>query len=63
MKYTYETITELGNEAIKRTDEIGLVAWIPLDLANSDYQRYLNPEAEQSTLGLVNSDNPAKPVV
>jgi hypothetical protein len=31
-------------------------AWIPLDPANSDYQRYLrwveNPEAEQSTPNL-----------
>jgi hypothetical protein len=24
---------------------------IPIDPANSDYQRYLNPEAEQFTLG------------
>ena len=24
-------------------------SWIPKDEANSDYQRYLNPEAEQST--------------
>ena len=53
MKYTYEIIeTETLSgivETIKRTDENGLVSWIPLDPANSDYQRYLNPEAEQST--------------
>lgn len=52
MKYTYETITELGIEMLKRTDENGLIAWIPIDPANSDYQRYLNPEAEQSTPNL-----------
>jgi len=52
MKYTYETITELGSQVIKRTDENGLVAWIPFDEANSDYQRYLNPKAEQSTPNL-----------
>jgi hypothetical protein len=47
---TYEEITdEIGNEVIKRTDKNGVVTWIPKDLANSDYQRYLNPEAEQST--------------
>ena len=47
MKYTYEEITdELGNEIIKRTDEKDVVAWIPKDPANSDYQRYLNPDAE-----------------
>jgi hypothetical protein len=34
---------------IKRTDADGVISWIPLDPANSDYQRYLNPEAEQST--------------
>lgn len=41
-KPTYEIITsDLGSEIIKRTDENGLVAWIPLDPANSDYQAYL----------------------
>jgi len=53
MKYTYEEIinkTLTGTSTIiKRTDENGLIAWIPTDPANSDYQRYLNPEAEQST--------------
>jgi len=50
MTYTYEIIMdELGNETLKRTDEQGLVTWIPMEFANSDYQRYLNPEAEQST--------------
>ena len=53
----------LENGYIKRTDEDGRVWFIPNDPANSDYQRYLNPEAEQSTLGLVNSDNPAEPMV
>ena len=44
MKYTYEKVTnDFGVELIKRTDENGLVAWIPLDPANSDYQAYLNP--------------------
>lgn len=44
-----EVVTELGNTMIKRTDLDGKVWWIPTDPANSDYQRYLNPEAEQST--------------
>ena len=47
--FEYEEITELGLTTLKRTDEFGNVLWIPLDPANSDYQRYLNPEAEQST--------------
>ena len=49
-KPIYEKVTnELGNESIKRTDPDGTIWWIPIDEANSDYQRYLNPEAEQST--------------
>jgi hypothetical protein len=51
MTYIYETITNdlSQTQTIKRTDENGSVLWIPTDPANSDYQRYLNPEAEQST--------------
>ena len=41
--YDYEEVTELGSKMIKRTDQNGSVAWIPLDPANSDYQAYLNP--------------------
>jgi uncharacterized protein involved in tolerance to divalent cations len=54
MKYTYEKITNELNASIvlKRTDETGEIWWIPMDEGNSDYQRYLNPEAEQSTPNL-----------
>ena len=56
MKYIYEEVTTESftgtNTVLKRTDEQGVVVWIPLDPANSDYQRYLNPEAEQSTPNL-----------
>jgi hypothetical protein len=49
MTYTYEVIeTETPSgiiETIKRSDG----AFIPTDPANSDYQRYLNPEAEHFT--------------
>ena len=52
MKYTYEVIqidTPNGIvETIKRSDG----AFIPKDEANSDYQRYLNPEAEHFTPNL-----------
>ena len=34
---------------IVRTNLDGSESWIPKDETNSDYQRYLNPEAEQST--------------
>jgi hypothetical protein len=36
-------------EYIVRTNQDGSETWIPKDLANSDYQHYLNPQAEQST--------------
>lgn len=45
----YEVIENEGTSIIKRTDDDGTVWFIPIDPANSDYQRYLNPEAEQST--------------
>ena len=52
-KITYEEITnDFGAIIIKRTNEDGSETWIPTDPANSDYQRYLNPEAEQSTPNL-----------
>ncbi len=38
----YEVITtEFGKQIIERTDEDGIVWWIPEDPANSDYQAYL----------------------
>ncbi len=53
MTYKYEkVISDYGTESIKRTDDNGEVSFIPIDPANSDYQRYLNPEAEQSTPNL-----------
>jgi hypothetical protein len=46
-KYTKKTSD--GTDYIERIDPDGSVWSIPCDPANSDYQRYLNPEAEQST--------------
>jgi hypothetical protein len=54
-KSIYKEITNgLGEVMIERTDADGKVWWIPTDPANSDYQRYLNPEAEQSTPIVIN---------
>ena len=47
MELTYTDIHDLDGNLIgvQRSD-----GWtIPADPANADYQRYLNPEAEQST--------------
>jgi hypothetical protein len=54
-EYTYEIIVfDDGLKSIKRIDTNGNVWFIPMDEANSDYQRYLNPEAEQSTPIVIN---------
>jgi hypothetical protein len=45
MEYTYKIIDTPLGKVLLRSDG----ASIPFDEANSDYQRYLNPEAEQST--------------
>ena len=50
MTFTYELLDEL--KVIKRSDG----AFIPMVEGNSDYQRYLNPEAEQSTPSVTNGD-------
>lgn len=55
MTYTYTEIKNNDNEVIgilRNEDK----AVIPLDPANSDYQRYLNPEAEQSTPSLASGN-------
>jgi len=51
--YVYEV---LENGYIQRTDAEGKTCTIPNDPANSDYQRYLNAEAEQSTPIVTNGD-------
>ena len=55
MKYT---IIENENHlpVIKAEDENGNILFIPMDESNSDYQRYLNPEAEQSTPIVTDAD-------
>ena len=46
MKYTYEIIASDFNdsEILKRIDENGGIAWIPMEPANADYQAYLNKD-------------------
>ena len=56
MTINYEEVTsEMGTVTIVKTDtETNIVTLIPKDPFNSDYQRYLNPEAEQSTPIVIN---------
>ena len=42
MIYEEITLDKYSSTVIKRTDENGLILWIPCDPANSDYQAYLN---------------------
>lgn len=49
---TYEIVTNLdidGTELpiLKRTNDDGTTSWIPMVEDNPDYQRYLNPDAEE----------------
>ena len=47
---TYKEVTnEVGVTFIEKTEDDGKIWLVPMDESNSDYQRYLNPEAEQST--------------
>jgi hypothetical protein len=41
MEYIYEIIESDRFSGIKRTDPDGIVWFIPMDPANSDYQAYL----------------------
>ena len=50
MKYTYTEVTNDEGKVVVIVRSDG--ASIPIDPTNSDYQRYLNPEAEQSTPSL-----------
>ena len=46
IKYTEQ------EETILMETQDGVISVVPKNPANSDYQRYLNPEAEQSTPSL-----------
>lgn len=48
MKYTYELQEE--GFTVKRTDENGEVAYVPVNPENRDYQEYLASLDEASTL-------------
>ena len=50
MTITYEELDNGTNQKfIRRFNEDGSYSDIPMVEGNSDYQRYLNPETEQST--------------
>jgi hypothetical protein len=49
MKYEIVKDDLRNQDTLVRTNDDGTITYIPCDEANSDYQRYLNPEAEQST--------------
>ena len=50
MKKTYELKTSYdGKEYLEMTDENGQIWGVPMVSGNADYERYLNPKAEQST--------------
>jgi hypothetical protein len=52
MTIDYKVVTTPTGEEVIQYEVNGFLYTIPKDPANSDYQRYLNPEAEQSTPNL-----------
>ena len=55
--YVKET-NPFGEEIIIRTDENGIISFIPIHEANSDYQAYLNKDKPQTPM--VIDETPAK---
>jgi hypothetical protein len=57
MKNTYEVKTDaLGVDYLEMTTPDGIVSFVPMVAGNADYERYLNPEAEQSTPSVTSGD-------
>ena len=55
MTKTYELKTfGDGTKYLEMTDENGQIWGVPMVAGNADYERYLNPEAEQSTPSVIN---------
>ena len=52
---TYEIREGLNGDILVKIEN-GVESFVPMDKANSDYQRYLNPELEQSTPSVTNGD-------
>ena len=52
---TYEIREGLNGDILVKIED-GVESFVPMDESNSDYQRYLNPEAEQSTPSVTNGD-------
>ena len=50
MEYTEITMA-VGDKVITRDNEDGSISYIPIDPANSDYQRYLEHLTENPTEG------------
>ncbi len=47
---TYEIKQDIsGNDYLEMTTPDGVVSFVPMVAGNSDYENYLNPQAEQST--------------
>jgi hypothetical protein len=52
---TYEIRQGLNGDILVKIED-GIESFVPMDESNSDYQCYLNPEAEQSTPSVTNGD-------
>lgn len=48
MEIKYEIRAGISGDILVKIDKDGTESFVPQDPTNSDYQRYLNPDAEES---------------
>ena len=54
---TYEIKQDIsGNDYLEMTTPDGVVSFVPMVAGNSDYENYLNPQAEHFTPSVTNGD-------
>ena len=50
MAYTYELVSDQFGEVLVRTSDDGVISYVPIDPANSDYQAYLDRDKPKAAL-------------
>ena len=58
MAYIYELVSDQFGEVLVRTSDDGVISYVPIDPANSDYQAYLDRDKPKAALStpIVSSD-------
>ena len=50
MAYIYELVSDQFGEVLVRTSDDGVISYVPIDPANSDYQAYLDRDKPKAAL-------------